>query len=64
MSFTNKYNFNRCKMSRSSSSFDWELSFHNSDKKVRMELDTLNSIGIPISKYKQFLKEWKEKNLS
>jgi len=51
-------------MSRSSSSFDWELSFHNSDKKVRMELDTLNSIGIPISKYKQFLKEWKEKNLS
>ena len=54
-------------MSRSSSFFDWELTFrkaHDSNKKVKMELDTINSIGIPISKYKKFLKEWKEKNLS
>jgi len=54
-------------MSKSSSYFDWELAFrngHRSNKKVKMELDPINSIGIPISKYKKFLKEWKEKNLS
>ena len=67
MSFTNKYNFNIFKMSKSSSFFDWELNFrkgHHSNKKVKAELDPINSIGIPISKYKKFLKEWKEKNLS
>ena len=54
-------------MLRLSSYFDWELTFrqaHHSNKKVKMELDPLNSIGIPKSKYKKFLKEWKEKNLS
>lgn len=54
-------------MSKSSSYFDWELTFrksHYSNKKVKMNLDPINSIGIPISKYKKFLKEWKEKNLS
>ncbi len=54
-------------MSRSSSYFDWELTFrqaHHSNKKVKRELNTINSIGIPISQYKKFLKEWKEKNLS
>jgi hypothetical protein len=25
--------------------------------------DTINSNGIPTSKYKKFLKEWREKNL-
>ncbi len=67
MSFTNKYNFNIFKMSKSSSYFDWELAFrngHHSNKKVKLDLDPINSIGIPISKYKKFLKEWKEKNLS
>ena len=65
--FTNKYNFNKFKMSKSSSYFDWELTFRkaqHSNKKVKRELDPINSIGIPISKYKKFLKEWKEKNLS
>ena len=54
-------------MSKSSSYFDWELTFRqarDSNKKVKLELDPINSIGIPISKYKKFLKEWKEKNLS
>ena len=67
MSFTNKYNFNIFKMSKSSSYFDWELTFrngHRSNKKEKADLDPINSIGIPISKYKKFLKEWKEKNLS
>ena len=66
MSFTNKYNFIILKMSKSSSYFDWELTFrkaHNSYKKVKLELDPINSIGISINKYKKFLKEWKEKNL-
>ena len=67
MFFTNKFNFNIFKMSKSSSYFDWELTFrkgHLSNKKVKMDIDTINSIGIPISKYKKFLQEWKEKNLS
>ena len=54
-------------MSKSSSYFDWELAFrngHRSSKEVKMDLDPINSIGIPINKYKKFLKEWKEKNLS
>jgi len=53
-------------MSSSSSYFDWELTFrqaHHSNKKMKRELDTINSIGIPTNKYKKFLKEWKEKNL-
>ena len=36
---------------------------HHSNKKVKVDLDPINSIGIPLSKYKNFLKEWKEKNL-
>ena len=67
MSFTNKYNYNIFKMSKSSSYFDWELAFrkgHYSSKKVKIDMELINSIGIPISKYKKFLKEWKEKNLS
>ncbi len=54
-------------MSKSSSYFDWELTFRkdrHSNKKVKMDIDPINSIGIPKSKYKQFLKEWKDKNLS
>jgi hypothetical protein len=54
-------------MPKSSSFFDWELTFrkdHHSIKKTKMDFVPKNSIGIPISKYKKFLKEWKEKNLS
>ena len=53
-------------MSSSNSYFDWELTFrkdHSSTKKVKVEQDTMNSIGIPTSKYKKFIKEWREKNL-
>ena len=53
-------------MSKSSSFFDWELTFrkgHHSNKKVKIDFDSINSIGIPVNKYKKFLKEWKEKNL-
>jgi len=66
MLLTNKYNFKIFKMSKSSSYFDWELTFRkvNLSKKVKMDIDPINSIGIPVSKYKKFLKEWKAKNLS
>ena len=53
-------------MSKSSSFFDWEKNFrkdHQSNKKVKVEQDTINSIGIPTSKCKKFIKEWREKNL-
>jgi len=49
-------------MSKSNSYFDWELTFrkdHPSAKKVENNQDPINSIGIPTSKYKKFLKEWK-----
>ena len=54
-------------MSKLNSYFDWELTFrkdHSSNKKVKLDFNSMNSIGIPINKYKKFLKEWREKNLS
>jgi len=54
-------------MSKSNSYFDWELTFqkdNHSTKDVKKNQDPINSIGIPTSKYKRFLKEWREKNLS
>ncbi|MFX0076858.1 MAG: hypothetical protein ACFE96_15545 [Candidatus Hermodarchaeota archaeon] len=53
-------------MSNSNSFFDWELTFrkhHHTRKKVEEQQDILNSIGIPISKCKEFLRKWREKNL-
>ncbi|NVM16371.1 MAG: hypothetical protein HWN80_01545 [Candidatus Lokiarchaeota archaeon] len=53
-------------MSKSNSYFDWELTFRkdrHTIKVVKMEQDNINSIGIPTSKYKEFVKEWREKNL-
>jgi hypothetical protein len=54
-------------MSKSTSYFDWEQSFHKnqaSKERVRHYREEINSIGIPISNFKKFLQEWKEKNLS
>jgi hypothetical protein len=54
-------------MSESNSYFDWELSFrknNSSIKNLKVKHEEMNSIGIPSSKCKQFLKEWREKNLS
>ncbi len=63
-------------MSKSSSNsyFDWELNFRKKtlkkqDKKFDSEnscspaLEKLNSLGMPESEFKKFMKEWKEKNL-
>ena len=54
-------------MSKSSSYFDWELSFRKnqpSKERVKPNREKINSIGIPINDYKKFLREWKEKNLN
>ena len=50
----------------SKSYFDWELDFRKkgfSKKPMKIELENINSLGIPESEYKNFLKEWKRKNL-
>ena len=47
-------------MSKSNSYFDWELTFRknlSTSKDEKRVQDTINSIGIPTSKYKKFLKE-------
>ena len=65
--FTNKYNFNLFKMSKSSSFFDWELSFRKnqpSKERVKRNREKISSIGIPINNFKKFLQECKEKNLN
>ncbi len=54
-------------MSKSSSYFDWELSFRKnqpSKERVKHNREKINSIGIPINNFKKFLQEWKEKNLN
>ena len=54
-------------MPKSSSYFDWELSFRknqSSKESVKRNREKINSIGIPINDYKKFLQEWKEKNLN
>ena len=50
----------------SKSFFDWELGFRKkgiSNRILKTELDNINSIGISEKVYRDFLKEWKKKNL-
>ena len=52
-------------MSKAVSYYDWELSFKNkseSDKDVKK--DNFNSLGMFDYNFKDFMKKWKEKNLS
>ncbi len=54
-------------MSKSTSYFDWELSFRKnqpSKERVKDNREKINSIGIPTNNFKKFLQEWKEKNLN
>jgi len=54
-------------MSKSTSYFDWELTFRKSQpskERVNHNREKINSIGIPINNFKKFLQEWKEKNLN
>ena len=46
--------------------YDWELNFRKEGKKKEKieKKERSNGIGIPKSKFKEFLKEWKNKNLT
>ena len=49
--------------SNSVSFYDWELSFKNkSDKDI--EKESFNSLGLSDNSFKNFIEEWKDKNLS
>ena len=53
-------------MSKSISYYDWELSFKKAGKVVEKptskQVDT-NSLGLPVSGFKQYLANWKKTNL-
>jgi len=54
-------------MSSKSSYFDWELSFRNTDRTSKISLtkkNRLNSIGIANDDFKNYLRKWKNRNLS
>ena len=54
-------------MSKSTSYFDWELSFRKNPplkERVKHNREKINSIGISTNNFKKFLQEWKEKNLN
>ncbi|MFX1380605.1 MAG: hypothetical protein ACFFA4_16100 [Promethearchaeota archaeon] len=52
-------------MSKAVSYYDWELSFKNkTEKDYDIKKEDLNSLGMTENNFKDFLKKWKEKNLS
>jgi hypothetical protein len=52
-------------MSKAVSYYDWELSFKNkSESDNTLEKDNFNSLGMPDSNFKNFMKKWKEKNFT
>ena len=60
-------------MSKAASYFDWEIDFRNknskeektrkSEERSSENYGKLNSVGISESEFKEFMKEWKKKNL-
>jgi len=54
-------------MSKVASFYDWELNFKKKPSSKQnspiAREDVVNSLGIPESIYKNFLNEWKKKNL-
>ena len=51
-------------MSKAVSYYDWELSFRSKNKpKLNETKDEINLLGISEYKFKNFLKNWKEKNM-
>ncbi|MFX0008038.1 MAG: hypothetical protein ACFFA7_04475 [Promethearchaeota archaeon] len=52
-------------MSKAVSYYDWELSFKTKSNKDQTEhKENFNSLGISDNNFKDFIKTWKEKNLS
>ena len=54
-------------MSKAISYYDWKLSFQRKFDTKEVELndnEPVNSLGISNSNFKDFIKNWKEKNLN
>ncbi len=52
-------------MSKAVSYYDWELSFKSkSEKEQIIQKDDINTLGISDNRFKDFMKKWKERNLS
>lgn len=52
-------------MSKAVSFYDWELSFKmKSESEKKMKKENFNSLGISDNNFKDFMKKWKDKNLS
>ncbi|KKN10870.1 hypothetical protein LCGC14_1032180 [marine sediment metagenome] len=51
-------------MSKAVSYYDWQLTFKNKSKNVDKNLNNafFNSLGISDTNFKDFMKNWKEKN--
>lgn len=49
-------------MSRTDSYFDWELSFRKKETNSYLHKE-VNSLGIPKNEFKEFMENWKTKNL-
>jgi hypothetical protein len=50
--------------SHSLSYYDWELTFKRKSKAQSTKDEKVNTLGISNDKFKDFIKIWKEKNLS
>ncbi|MFX1310783.1 MAG: hypothetical protein ACFE9M_13085 [Promethearchaeota archaeon] len=52
-------------MSKAISYYDWQQSLRDKPKsKETVDQDNTNSLGISGNNFKDFIKKWKEKNLS
>ncbi len=52
-------------MSKAVSYYDWELSFKNKNESIKdIKNDNFNAIGMSDNNFKDYIKKWKEKNLS
>ncbi|MFW9895697.1 MAG: hypothetical protein ACFFD7_07825 [Candidatus Thorarchaeota archaeon] len=52
-------------MSKAVSYYDWKQSFKNiPEVEQKSEKEKVNSLGVSETKFKDFVKKWKNKNLS
>jgi hypothetical protein len=49
-------------MSKAVSYYDWNLSFKQTIQSKPNDKDSINSLGMTDNNFKNFMKEWKEKN--
>ncbi|MFX1325939.1 MAG: hypothetical protein ACFE8N_13380 [Promethearchaeota archaeon] len=51
-------------MSKAVSYYDWNLAFKQKPTPTSDDKFSVNSLGISDNNFKEFIKKWKEKNLS